>query len=137
MRASTSLADRAIRFLGVSILTAPIGQVLIYFFFAVVGMPGVVANALALVIIAIANLVLSLKYVWSIDGDEPVRRHVGVFILMSCIGLALSTIGVAVAVALSSSDFAANIGSLVGYGLGFVLRFVFLDRYFSGARESA
>lgn len=125
------VAIRATRFLGVTVVTAPIGQVLIFLFFAVLGIPGVAANAFALLLITGANLWLSAKFIWALEDAETMHRYVVVFVLMSLVSLLMSSIGVAIAVNTSSSSFAANIGSLAGYGVGFVLRFLVLDRYFA------
>lgn len=125
--ASTSL--RAVRFIGVTVVTASLGQLLIFMFFAGFGWAAVVSNAVAVLIVAVVGFTLSLRFVWIASDARFRTRQITVFFLMSILGLVVSTAMVRLVASRLDHVLAANIGSFLGYGIAWLMRFVVLDRY--------
>lgn len=120
---------RALRFLGVTVLTAALGQILILAFFAGLGWPAVVANAVAVVAVMVVGFALSITFVWVDSNPADRRTQIVAFILLGLVGLVLSTAMVGLVTSRLDHVLAANIGSFAGYGVAWVLRFLVLDRY--------
>ena len=124
---------RAVRFLGVTVLTASLGQALIYLFFVGFDWDPLVANGVAVAIVAVVGFFLSLRFVWT--GPAAIARNTQalIFVLMSFVGLVISSVTVRIVTNAWDHDLAANVGSFFGYGVAWALRFFVLDRYvFSG-----
>lgn len=119
---------RAVRFLGVTLVTAGLGQSLILLFFAGFEWPALVANAAAVVIVGVVGFYLSLRFVWT-NSDESARTlQMGAFMLMTGLGLVISTVTVSLVTERIDHVLAANIGSFLGYGVAWLMRFAVLDR---------
>ena len=119
---------RAARFLGVTVVTASLGQLLIFVFFGVLGWEPIVANGVAALIVAVVGFQLSLRFVWTGPTTTARNTQVMAFVLMNVVGLAISTLTVRGITSSWDDELAANAGSLVGYGIVWALRFVVLDR---------
>lgn len=102
---------------------------LILFFFAGLSWPALMANAVAVIFVAIAGFTLSLKYVWT-DSDPSARTlQISVFVAMSVLGLVISSITVRMITTQWDHFLSANVGSFLGYGIAWALRFAVLDRF--------
>ncbi len=119
-----------------TVITAGLGQFLILLFFAGFGWPAVVANAVAVLIVAIVGFILSLKFVWV--GSDPSARtmQIGAFFAMSVLGLLVSTATVRFVTERVDHVLAANVGSFLGYGIAWLMRFFVLDRVIFRAQAS-
>ncbi len=124
----TTVHSRALRFLAVTCVTASLGQMLIFVFFALLGWSGLAANATAVACVAVVGLFLSLRFVWRRPDGKVETNHVVMYFVMTAIGLVLSSITVELVTSRLDSILAANIGSIAGYGLAWGLRFIVLDR---------
>ena len=119
---------RAVRFLGVTVVTAGLGQALILLFFGGFDWPPLVANAVAVFLVGVVGFLLSLRFVWT-ESDETARgMQITVFMVMTLLGLVISSVTVRYVTQRLDHVLAANIGSFIGYGVAWLLRFAVLDR---------
>lgn len=133
---SSSTRSRAIRFLGITVVTAALGQLLIFTFFAILGWPALLANATAVLIVAVVGFFLSLRFVW-VDADPNDRAlQISVFLGMSVLGLLVSSAAVHLVTLRIDHVLAANLGSFLGYGIAWLVRFFVLDRVIFVPRTS-
>lgn len=132
-----SALSRAARFLGVTVITAGLGQVLIFVFFAVLGWQAVIANGVAVVAVAVVGFFLSLTYVWTESAAHSRTVQAAAFLVTAIFGLVISTLTVRFVTARVDHVLAANIGSFLGYGVAWVLRFALLDRVIFKVGEAA
>ena len=106
-----------------------LGQVLIFLFFAGFGWPALVANAVAVLMVAVVGFTLSVRFVW-VDSDPSERTlQVTVFVAMSVLGLLASSAAVQFVSVRIDHVLAANLGSFLGYGVAWLVRFLVLDRF--------
>lgn len=121
--------SRATRFLGTTVVTASLGQVLILVFYRGFGWPALFANAVAVIVVAIVGFLLSIRFVWTDSRDDSRRSQMAAYLVISLIGLVISTLTVKFVTERVDQWFAANAGSFLGYGLAWMLRFLVLDRF--------
>ena len=74
---------KLIRFAAVSVLTVPLGLALLWILLEVANMRPVVANILAVSVLAIPNYILNRRWVWNKRGANSVRREIAPFWAMS------------------------------------------------------
>lgn len=122
------IRTRALRFVGVTVVTALLGQFLIFTFFVGLRWPALVSNAVAVAVVAAVGFVLSIRFVWT-EADEQARTgQAAAFMASSFLGLLISSICVAVVTTATPHPLGANLGSFVGYGIAWGIRFLLLDR---------
>jgi putative flippase GtrA len=123
---------RLVRYGAVSVLTVPMGQILILLFTYGLDLNGVQANVLAVTIVAVPAFFLYRRWVWSADGVISFWGEVMPFWAMAFLGLVVSTAVVAWAVQQWDSKLVVNVANIVGYGLVWVVKFLVLDRFMFG-----
>lgn len=124
------------RFLGVTVVTAGLGQTLILLFYGGFDWPPLLANAVAVSLVGVVGFVLSLRFVWT-ESDETARgMQMTVFMAMTLLGLVISSITVQFVTQRLEHVLAANLGSFAGYGVAWLLRFAVLDRVVFGAAQA-
>lgn len=133
---SATMAGRASRFVAVTLVTATLGQVLLFVFFGLLGWNPIIANVVAVVIVAIAGFVLSIRYIWTEESSHSRRSQIGAFVGSALLGLAISTLSIQFVTARLDHALAANIGSAAGYGFVWILRFGVLETYVFRGRTS-
>lgn len=116
---------RATRFLATSGISALTGQALLFAFFNGLDLSAIVANIIAFSIGALVGFKLAVRFVWVSEGDN--RSEFLPFITLSALGLVLSTLLAHVVSEAWAHALAANVGSVTGFGVVWVLRFVVLD----------
>ena len=126
---SATVSGRASRFVAVTLVTATLGQVLLFIFFGVLAWNPIIANVVAVVIVAIVGFVLSIRYVWTEGSSHSRRSQIGAFVGSALLGLAISTLSIQFVTARLDHALAANIGSGAGYGFVWILRFGVLERF--------
>ncbi|MEM7321782.1 MAG: GtrA family protein [Actinomycetota bacterium] len=94
------------------------------------GWSGGVANAFAAMIAVIPAYLLSRYWVWEVSGPNSVRREVGPFWIIAVLGLVLSTAAAETADRLFGSDLLVSAGSLAGYFVVWLGKFVMLNVVF-------
>lgn len=129
---STSVAGRASRFAAVTVITATLGQVLIFLFFGILGWNPILSNVIAVLIVAIVGFVISTRFVWTDASPENRRSQIAAFVGSALLGLVVSTLAIQFVTSRVDHALAANIGSAAGYGLVWILRFGVLERYVFG-----
>ena len=91
------------------------------------------ANVFAAVIAALPAYLLSRYWVWQVDGRPSLRTEVIPFWTIALLGLLASTAAASAADALFESDLMISVGSLAGYFVVWVFKFLVLDRLFARA----
>ncbi len=93
------------------------------------------ANVFAAVIAAIPAYLLSRYWVWRVDGRPSLRTEVIPFWTIALLGLLASTVTAIAADSLFESAIMISVGSLAGYFVIWVLKFLVLDRLFNTADD--
>lgn len=136
----SKIADRfggepsvVLRYLATSIINVVNHQVLLQVAVRWWGWSGGWANVFAAVVAALPAYLLSRYWVWQVDGRPNLRTEVIPFWSISLIGLLASTATATAADALFERPIMISVGSLVGYFIVWVLKFLVLDRLFNQA----
>ncbi len=93
------------------------------------------ANVFAAVIAALPAYLLSRYWVWQVEGRPSLRTEVIPFWTIALLGLLASTAAAIAADSLFESDIMISVGSLAGYFVIWVLKFLVLDRLFNAADD--
>lgn len=117
------------RYIAVSVISASLGQFLLFFLFRVCDIDAIISNLLSVSISTIPNYLLNRFWVWKITRPHDVRREIFPYWLIAFAGLGLSTLFVFIANQLWSSWYWINVSNIVAYGILWVIKFVILDRY--------
>jgi putative flippase GtrA len=88
------------------------------------------ANVFAALVAALPAYLLSRYWVWQVDGRPSFRTEVIPFWTISLLGLLASTVTAATADRLFERPIMISVGSLVGYFVVWVAKFLVLDRLF-------
>ena len=92
----------------------------------------VVANILAVSVLAIPNYILNRRWVWNKRGANSVRREIAPFWAMSFLGALLSTAFVAIADRFTDASLVFLAANLCAFGIVWVLKFFVLEKYLFG-----
>lgn len=122
----------AVRYVLVSAFNFTGHQAFLFLANSVWGWSGGVANVFAAGVMSIPAYLLSRAWVWEVDGDHDMRRHVLPFWAITAAGLVTSTILTALADAAFGAGLAVQVASLIGYFIVWVAKFFLLDRLFGG-----
>jgi putative flippase GtrA len=147
-----AVKTKGLKYAGVSVFNVILGQALLVIFYRLFSasdeavpevsrlMRGASANTIAVVISAVPAYYLSRAYVWGKRGRSELRREVLPFWIFVFVGLLLSTVGVALvahfiaapktAGFLHPAKLAANVASIVAFGILWVIRFFWMDNAF-------
>lgn len=101
------------------------------------GWSGGTANAFAAFVAALPAYLLSRYWVWEVDGKPSLRLEVIPFWVIALVGLLASTATAAAADRLFADPIWISIGSLAGYAVVWVLKFLVLDLLFNRSRGDA
>ncbi len=94
------------------------------------GWSGGQANVFAAVVAAVPAYLLSRYWIWQLDGRVSIRAEVIPFWTISLLGLLASTAAAMAADRAFDRPIMISVGSLAGYFVVWVLKFVVLDRLF-------
>jgi len=126
-------AQRLLRYIGVTFVNVLVGQTLLYVFHAVVGWPGMAANALAVAVGSIPAYLLSRHYVWEQPrGGHSVGGEIAPFWILAFAGLALSTVTVGVVDGIFGGTLSVQLANASAFGALWIVRFLVLDRLLWG-----
>ena len=89
------------------------------------------ANALAAGVMCVPAYLLSRNWVWQLEGEHSLARHVLPFWVITVVGLLVSTACAAGAQAAFGHGLAVNAAAFFGYFVVWVAKFFLLDRLFS------
>lgn len=126
-------AQRLLRYIGVTFVNVLVGQTLLYVFHAVVGWPGMAANALAVAVGSIPAYLLSRHYVWEQPrGGHSVGGEIAPFWILAFAGLALSTVTVGVVDGIFGGTLSVQLANASAFGALWIVKFLVLDRLLWG-----
>lgn len=136
----SKLADRSggdpgvvLRYLGTSGINVVNHQILLQLAVRWWDWSGGAANAFAAIVAALPAYLLSRYWVWQVDGRPSLWVEVVPFWAIALLGLVASTATAAAADSLFDEPLMISVGSLVGYFIIWVLKFLILDRLFDRA----
>lgn len=133
----TDAGKRAIRYSATSLICVGITQVLIIVFYKGLTWTEVEANLAATMLTSIPAFALNKYWVWGKRGRAHLRREVLPFWAFTVAGWVLSTVSVAYAAHLGEPHsllrtLSVMVASIFGFGLLWILKYVFLDKIMFG-----
>ena len=137
--ALVAIKGKGLKYSMVSVFNVIFGQTLLTIFLHI-GVNKAEANAAAVIISAIPAYYMSRAWVWGKRGKSELKREVLPFWIFVFIGLLLSTVGVGLvahfyaapkdASFFAPAKLAANVASLLAFGVLWVIRFFWMDKAF-------
>jgi len=128
-------AKKKVRYISVSVFTAPVGQVLLFFFVEVCDFSAFTSNVLAVLIATIPNYLLNRFWVWKIMNPHSFRHEILPYWLIAFLGLIISTCLVVLADSIWSTWIAINLANATGYALLWVAKYFILDMFIFSETE--
>jgi len=125
----TFLSEKKIRYLSVSVFTAPLGQALLFLFAETINLSAFTSNVLAVLIATIPNYLLNRFWVWKIKNPHSFRHEILPYWAIAFLGLILSTTFVVLADSIWSIWIALNIANAIAYALLWVVKYFILEMY--------
>lgn len=119
---------KALRYCGVSIVNVTVGLTVLAVGHGLLGWPAVVANLAAWMVGTAPAYLLSRAWVWQRSGPHRLGGEVLTFWTMALVGLALSSLVVAIIERLTDSTVLVAAGNLAAYGTVWVAKYIFLDQ---------
>lgn len=127
---------KMIRYAGVSVVFVPLGQLLVQMFVWIFDVPETWAVLITASVLTVPNLLANKHYVWKYKSKDNRATELTVFWLAAVLGTAFAIGFVYIAGQLFPKDesplvhaIAIFFAQLLGYGIVWVLRFLFLDRW--------
>jgi putative flippase GtrA len=121
---------KALRYSAVSVIGVVVTEALLVLFYDVLfdHEKAALSNFLAVVIASLPAYLLNRAWVWNKTGAHSFTREVAPFWLMSLLGLALSTVAVAVVSDHTDATIAIAATNLAAFGVLWVAKFIVLER---------
>jgi putative flippase GtrA len=116
------------RYLVVSVWNTAVHQLTLLVAYSGLGWSGGRSNVAAACVAAVPAYFLTRAWVWKRSGRHSLGREVLPFWLLALAGLVVSTALAQLADALFGRQLLVNLGSLTGYGLVWIGKYVLLDR---------
>ena len=129
-RAQSEQGRTAIRYLGVSVVNVFNHQIVLFIANTIWGWSAGWSNVFAACVAAGPAYLLSRAWVWEVTGKHDLRKEVLPFWILAVVGLVVSTASAAAAGKTFGDGILVNLGSLVGYFVVWVGKFVLLGRIF-------
>ncbi|MEM7339555.1 MAG: GtrA family protein [Actinomycetota bacterium] len=123
----------AARYGAVSILNVINHQILLNIAHNVWGWGGGVSNVFAAFLAAIPAYFISRQWVWKVQGAHSIRGEVVPFWTLSLLGLLISTALAEGGERIFGSGLPVALGSLLGYFIVWLAKFVILDKMFEAS----
>lgn len=118
-----------LRYAGVSAITVPTNQILLFLFNTIVGLPAALANVIAVSLASIPAYLLNRHWVWEKRGRHSFVNEVLPFWVMAFCGLILSTIAVAWVASRWDNALAVALANLFAFGIVWMIRYVIMDQW--------
>ncbi|MEM9204465.1 MAG: GtrA family protein [Actinomycetota bacterium] len=131
LRPRAFLADhgaKLLRYCGVSVINVIVGQAILAFCLAVVGLGGVPSQVIAAMLSAIPAYILSKRWVWKQTGQDSFRNEVLPFWIIALVGLIFAVSSIAVVEQFTDNTPVIMLTSLGAYGVVWVAKYLILDR---------
>ena len=119
---------KALRYCGVSVVNVTVGLTALAVCHGVLGWPAVAANLAAWMVGTAPAYLLSRAWVWQRSGPHRLGGEVLAFWIMALVGLALSSLVVAIVEHLADRTVLVVAGNLGAYGSVWVAKYIFLDQ---------
>ena len=119
---------KALRYCGVSIVNVTVGIGVLGVCHGVLGWPAVVANLAAWTVGTAPAYLLSRAWVWQRSGPHRLGGEVLTFWILALVGLALSSLAVAIIEHLADRTLLVLAGNFGAYGSVWVAKYIFLDQ---------
>ena len=119
---------KALRYCGVSVVNVTVGLSVLAIGHGVLGWPAIGANLAAWMVGTAPAYLLSRAWVWQRSGPHRLGGEVLTFWVMALVGLALSSLVVAVIEHFTQRTLLVVAGNLAAYGSVWAAKYVFLDR---------
>ena len=120
---------KKLRYVYVSLFTAPIGQVLLFLFYEVAKLNPLLSNVLAVTISTTPNYLLNRFWVWRKRSVTNIRNEIVPYWLLAFLGLGISTIFVYLADSIWETWVAINLANAMGYTLLWGAKYFILEKY--------
>jgi putative flippase GtrA len=125
---------RAGRYLMVSVVNVINHQLILQLAVNLWGWSGGVANAFAATTAAAPAYFMSRYWVWRVRGRSSLRSEVVPFWIIAILGLVVSSLTAEAADRLFERPIMISVGSIIGYFIVWVIKFLLLDELFDGKR---
>ncbi len=119
---------KALRYCGVSVVNVTVGLSVLAVCHGALGWPAVVANLAAWIVGTAPAYLLSRAWVWQRSGPHRLGGEILTFWVMALVGLALSSLVVAIIEHLADRTVLVLAGNFGAYGSVWVAKYIFLDR---------
>lgn len=126
---------KMLKYSAVSAVAFPFTQILLLVFTIGFDWSFVMANLVAVTIMAFPAYLLNRYWVWGKKDKNRFMTEVVPFWIITLIGLVMSTVCAHYADAWFESPLAVNLANAVGFGIVWVFKFLFLDRIMFGSRH--
>ena len=120
---------KKLRYIYVSLFTAPIGQVLLFLFYEVGKLNPLLSNVLAVTISTTPNYLLNRFWVWRKRSVTNIRNEILPYWMLAFSGLGISTILVYFADSIWETWIAINLANAIGYTLLWGAKYFILEKY--------
>ena len=120
---------KKLRYVYVSLFTAPIGQVLLFLFYEVGKLNPLLSNVLAVTISTTPNYLLNRFWVWRKRSVTNIRNEIVPYWMLAFSGLGISTIFVYLADSIWETWVAINLANAMGYTLLWGAKYFILEKY--------
>lgn len=119
---------KALRYCGVSAVNVTVALSVLAVCHGLLGWPAVGANLAAWMVGTAPAYLLSRAWVWQRSGPHRLGGEVLTFWIMALVGLALSSLAVAIIEHLADRTVLVAAGNLAAYGTVWVAKYIFLDQ---------
>ena len=120
---------KKLRYVYVSLFTAPIGQVLLFLFYEVGKLNPLLSNVFAVTISTTPNYLLNRFWVWRKRSVTNIRNEIVPYWMLAFLGLGISTIFVYLADSIWETWVAINLANAMGYTLLWGAKYFVLEKY--------
>jgi putative flippase GtrA len=121
--------QKKLRYVYVSLFTAPIGQALLFLFYEVGNINPLLSNFLAVTISTTPNYLLNRFWVWRRRSTASIQNEILPYWMLAFLGLGLSTIFVYLADSIWETWLAINLANAIGYTLLWGVKYFILEKY--------
>lgn len=118
---------KALRYCGVSAVNVTVAVAVLTVCHGALGWPALGANVAAWMVGTVPAYLLSRAWVWQRSGPHRLGGEVATFWVIALVGLALSSVTVAVVERFTDRTVLVVAGNLVAYGTVWVGKYVFCD----------
>jgi putative flippase GtrA len=137
--AKSEAGRRALRYTATSLFGVAMSQIMLTYFLHVLDWIPWRANLVAVSLTAVPAFILNKRWVWGKRGKAHLRREVIPFWSFTVAGWALSTAAVQLVVSMTrtasnpnGNKLAVQAANIAGFGVLWVLKYVFLDKIMFG-----